>query len=117
MLDCRLRRSGPNKAVVAAADHRMGRLQRNLIIRRMKVEAVASEADAYNRPFARAPLFQTIGFRAEYAHIKLHRALDVSHRHRDMIDIDFHRSLLTLHAGGRSIRSRPPAPPMMNHPR
>src|SRR5271166_2357209 len=71
----------------------MPRLQRDLVVWRMQIEPVASEAEADHQPFARPPFLQTVGLRAEYSLIKLHRAFDVGHRHRDMIDFDFHENL------------------------
>src|SRR5579872_6548836 len=82
-------------------------LERDLVVGRMQVEAIASEAEADHRPFARAPFLQAIGLRIEDALIELDRALDIAHRHRDMIDVDFHGNLLTIRAADRSIQPRP----------
>src|SRR5690242_8970506 len=67
MLEGGLGCSRPHEAIVATADHRMRRLQRDLVVGRMQVETMMPEAEADHRPFARAPLLEAISLGAEDA--------------------------------------------------
>src|SRR5208282_1372556 len=90
MLDRGVRGPGPYKAIISSADPRSLRLQRNAAAGRMKIELLAAETDADDGPFSGAPLLQIDRLGTQYSHIEGDRFFDVSNRHRDVIDFNFH---------------------------
>src|SRR5208337_2131561 len=90
MLDRGVRGPGPYKAIISSADPRSHSLERDRVVRRMKIELLAAETDAHDGPFSGAPFLQIDRLGAQHPYIEGDRFFDVSNRHRDMIDFYFH---------------------------